>query len=163
MAFKHSWVNIRTTGKACIEAKLLERNCIGIDINYNAAIFTLHILYHLGKNIRENKEKAKRELEESGLTDIDINDVLNAEIKIYHGDSRKLDNIGNETIDLVATHPPYYNIIKYGKRSNRPQGDLSLHRKLEEYLKDLAKIIGETYRVLKPGKYIGVLVGDTRI
>ena len=32
-------------------------------------------------------------------------------IKVYHGDARNLDLIEDESIDLIATHPPYANII----------------------------------------------------
>jgi hypothetical protein len=31
-------------------------------------------------------------------------------IKLYQGDARNLDKIGNEEIDSIATHPPYASI-----------------------------------------------------
>jgi DNA modification methylase len=149
-------------GTTCIEAKLLGRNCIGIDINYESLILTLHRLYYLDKYIRENKDRVREELLNSGINDIDLSDILNADIKIFHGDSRKLDVISDSSIDLVATHPPYYNIIRYG-RNRRVIGDLSSYKRLEEYLLNLRMILEEIYRVLKPGRYLGILVGDTRI
>ena len=41
------------SGTTCIEAKLLGRNCIGVDINYNAVMLTLHRLYWLEKHLEK--------------------------------------------------------------------------------------------------------------
>ena len=62
----------------------------------------------------------------------------------------------------MATHPPYFNIIKYGGE-DRVDGDLSKTRSLEEYLRWMKEIAREIYRVLRPGKYCAILIGDTRI
>ncbi len=144
------------SGTTCIEARLLGRNCIGVDINYNAVILTLHRLYYLEKYARENKDADHDEGEY-------INNVLNAWSRIYHGDARRLDKIDDELIDLVATHPPYFNIIRYGRRDERVEGDLSKARSLGEYLEWIGEIATESYRVLKPGGYCAILIGDTRI
>lgn len=144
------------SGTTCIEARLLGRNCIGVDINYNAIILTLHRLYWLEENIRKWK----------GLTKIDEIDekenVLKTWSKIYHGDARRLTLIQDNSIDLVAVHPPYWNIIEYGD-ANRIEGDLSGTKMLEEYLLLMSEVAKELYRVLKPGRYLGLLIGDTRI
>ncbi len=156
------------SGTTCIEAKLLGRNCIGVDINYNAVILTLHRLYWLEKYLQEasSRKDSQGWLNGKIITDIDenisIDDVLNARVEIYHGDARNLDKIHSESIDLIATHPPYFNIIKYGKKAKLP-GDLSSTRKLEEYLSMMYQVLSEAQRVLKPGKHMGLLIGDTRI
>ncbi len=149
------------SGTTCIEAKLLGRNCIGVDINYEAVILTLHRLYWLEKALED--EKLIRQLEDhpEHLAGATIEDIRRARIQIYHGDARNLDKIKKESIDLVATHPPYYNIIRYGREKKIP-GDLSMARSLEEYMSSMKKILGEAYRALKPGKHLGILVGDTR-
>lgn len=36
-------------------------------------------------------------------------------IKTYVGDARNLNLIENNSIDLIATHPPYADIISYSK------------------------------------------------
>jgi len=132
------------SGTTCVEAILLGRNCIGVDINYNAVILAHHRLYHLIKYLRE---KDGRE--------------INVWYKIYHGDARKLDQLSENSIDLVATHPPYLNIIRYGEE--KTEGDLSRTKDLEEYLMLLKQVAEEIYRVLKPGGFLGILIGDTRI
>ncbi len=140
------------SGTTCIEAKLLGRNCIGVDISYDAVILTLHRLYWLEKKLESIKE----------IEDIDIDLVKESRVEIYHGDARNLDKISSDSIDLVATHPPYLNIIRYS-RKKREEGDISKTSSLKEYLNNIRIIASEIYRVLKPGKYLGMLVGDTRI
>ncbi|MEM0352149.1 MAG: DNA methyltransferase [Sulfolobales archaeon] len=141
------------SGTTCIEVRLLGRNCIGVDINFQAVILTLHRLYWL-------EESAKRW---SGLVKPEeVDNVLSTWSKVYHGDARRLSLIGDDSIDFVATHPPYWNIIEYGS-TNEVEGDLSRVRTLEEYLKLMKEVAAELYRVLKPGRHLGILVGDTRI
>ena len=65
----------------------------------------------------------------------------------------------NGSIDLVATHPPYFGSVKYGGGG----GNLSKAKSLEEYLAMFRRAAREIYRVLKPGGMLGILVGDTRV
>ena len=97
-------------GTTLIECKLLGRNAIGVDINYEALMLTLD---------RLNFTYSPKGVEEP-------------EIRVYHGDARKLDLIEDESIDLIATHPPYIDIIPYSKGGRR--GDLSKTSNLGEYL-----------------------------
>lgn len=153
------------SGTTCIEARLLGRNCIGVDINYNAVILTLHRLYYLEKYAREFSNSTSSILSYFSNYSADelsktIKNVLSTRSEIYLGDARNLSEIKNESVDLIATHPPYYRIIRYGE--NFVPGDLSRARNLEEYLKWMREIAEECYRVLKPGKYCAILIGDTR-
>ncbi|MDK2853753.1 MAG: hypothetical protein PWP49_1823 [Thermococcaceae archaeon] len=146
------------SGTTCIEARIMGRNCIGVDVNYNAVILTLHRLYYLEKYA---KNSAARSLEKYiGAKNETIENILNTWSKVYHGDARKLDKLEDNSIDLIATHPPYFNIIKYGSGE---EGNLSRARSLEDYLEGMLQIAQESYRVLKPGKYCAILIGDTRI
>lgn len=83
-------------GTTAVEAKLTNRNFIGLDINSLAV--------ELAKN--------KCNFEYDGKSSIDI--------KL--GDARKLP-LENESVDLICTHPPYADIIHY---SEDIDGDLSL-------------------------------------
>jgi len=83
-------------GTTLVEAKLLERNAIGIDIDLDAVMLArdrLNFSYNL--LFPEYKEPI---------------------IKTYWGDARNLDKIDTDSIDLIATHPPYANIISYTKK-----------------------------------------------
>jgi DNA modification methylase len=79
---------------------------------------------------------------------------------IKEGDAKELKSIKEETIDLIATHPPYLNIIKYGAKD--VDDDLSAINSLSKFCDGIEKVARECYRVLKPGKYCAILIGDTR-
>lgn len=119
-------------GTTLVEAKLTDRNAIGIDINPNAV------------------EIAKSKLNFKFESDSCIN--------VYQGDARNLKNIANESIDLICTHPPYADIIQY---SEDVDGDLS-HLKIKPFLSEMGKVADECYRVLKKDKFCAILMGDTR-
>lgn len=119
-------------GTTLVEAKLLNRNIIGIDINPVA--------------LERCREKTNFERENCGT------------VQIKRGDARNLDMLVDESIDLICTHPPYANIIKY---SEDIENDLS-HLKVTEFLEEMKKVAGESYRVLKKDKFCAILMGDTR-
>lgn len=121
-------------GTTLIEARLLNRNAIGIDINPQAINLTREAIKF------EVKNKTKQEC--------------------YVGDVRKLEKISDDSIDLIATHPPYLNIIKYSEREIL--GDLSNISSLSKFLAEFVSAIKEFYRVLKSGHYCVILIGDTR-
>ncbi len=143
------------SGTTCIEAKLLGRNCIGVDVNYNAVMLTLHRLYWLERYLESGDLD-----ERTSNLGISLEDVRKAKVAIYLGDARNLDEIGDESVDLIATHPPYFNIIRYGRKV---EGDLSAAKKLEDYVGMIYQVAKESFRVLKKDKHMGILVGDTRI
>jgi len=128
------------SGTTLVECKLLGRNAIGVDINRDAIMVTLDRLNFT-------------------YTPIDPSYPKNLTIETYVGDARNLDKIKSNSIDLIATHPPYAGIIPYTKE--RVEGDLS-NLKLEDYLKEMKVVAQEAIRVLKPGKHCAILIGDTR-
>ncbi|MBQ9746946.1 MAG: methyltransferase domain-containing protein [Clostridia bacterium] len=118
-------------GTTAVEAKLTHRNFVGFDINPSA--------------IELSKSKCNFEFDTTCSTEISL------------CDARKL-SLPNESVDLICTHPPYADIIKY---SDGIDGDLS-HMPIKEFLPEIHKVAEEAYRVLKKGKYCAVLMGDTR-
>jgi DNA modification methylase len=62
-------------------------------------------------------------------------------------------------MDLILTHPPYLNIIRY---SDGLAGDLSSISSVKKFCGEMRIIAGELLRVLKPGRYCAILMGDTR-
>lgn len=128
------------SGTTLVECKLLGRNAIGVDINTNAIMVTRDRLNFHYKPL--------------------LNNYVEPEIMTYVGDARNLDKVKDESIDLIATHPPYANIISYSQ--SKIEGDLSALKNLEDYLTEVRKIADESIRVLKPGRHCGILIGDTR-
>ena len=66
--------------------------------------------------------------------------------------------VADDSIDLICTHPPYADIIKY---SDDIPEDLSL-LKVKDFLVEMQKVAAESYRTLKKGKFCAILMGDTR-
>ncbi len=75
--------------------------------------------------------------------------------KIIIGDSRKMLEVKDNSVQLVVTSPPYWSIKNYGIKNQIGYGQ-SLH----EYLKDLYRVWKESYRVLEPGRRLVVNIGD---
>lgn len=120
------------SGTTLVEAKLLGRNAIGTDVN-EESIFI-----------------AKTNL------DFTCNENVNTYIK--HCDARNLKFIKNESIDMICTHPPYANIIKY---SNNLEEDISL-LEYPNFLNEMNKVANESYRALKSGRVCAIMMGDIR-
>ena len=120
-------------GTTLVEAKLLNRNIIGVDINDVA--------------LERCKEKIDFDYE-----------AAKGRVELHKGDARNLDFISDDSIDFVCTHPPYANIIKY---SEGIEGDLS-QLKVSEFLEEMKLVASGSYRVLKKGRFCAILMGDTR-
>lgn len=129
------------SGTTLVECRLLGRNGIGVDVNFEALMLTLDRLNFESANLYEQ--------------------LPPSEIRVYHGDARRLHLIEDQSIDLVATHPPYAGIITYSKHSSI-EGDLSRLRSMNEFLDAIEQVASECYRVLKPNKHCAILIGDTR-
>ena len=120
------------SGTTLVEAKLLGRNAIGIDINPEAVSLSSNNL-----NFPSNS---------------------NSKIFIRNGDATDMFFLKNESIDFICTHPPYADIIRYSKDI---QGDLSLLGE-KAFLSKITRVSEEAYRVLKKGKHCAVMMGDIR-
>jgi DNA modification methylase len=121
-------------GTTSVEAKLLGRDALGIDINPDAIKLSetaLRFRHH-----PETKQKLKV------------------------ADARSLSFIKDNSFDLIVTHPPYMNIIKYSQ--GLIEGDLSNISSLPKFCDEIEKVADELFRVLKPDKFCAILIGDTR-
>ncbi len=75
--------------------------------------------------------------------------------KIIIGDSRRMPEIKENSVQLVVTSPPYWSIKNYGVKDQIGYGQT-----LHEYLKDLHRVWRESYRVLEPGRRLVINIGD---
>lgn len=124
-------------GTTLIEAKLLNRNAIGVDCN---------------------SEALKRCIEKLQFKP----DMDSCNAKIVKGDARKLDFISDSSVDLICTHPPYADIISYSKFTGiQASEDLSNYGPYD-FLKQMEDVAAECFRVLKSGHYCTFLIGDVR-
>ncbi len=71
--------------------------------------------------------------------------------KIYCGDSREMKEIRDESIHLIITSPPYFDLKNYNSSENH-SGDnqLGSPNSYEEYINNLNKVWEECLRVLVP-------------
>ncbi|MEM2173992.1 MAG: DNA methyltransferase [Candidatus Micrarchaeia archaeon] len=120
------------SGTTLIEAKLLRRKAIGVDINP----YFLAISYD---RLIPFSEPGK-------------------DIKLFLGNATNLEFIENESVDFICTHPPYANAIKY----SNIEGDLSRISNIESFLDRMEEVAKEFYRVLKRGKICAFMIGDIR-
>jgi DNA modification methylase len=129
------------SGTTLVECKLLGRNAIGVDINPESIMLTCD------------------RLDFKMPVTLNHFDGVKPTIKTYVGDARNLNEIGDSSIDLIATHPPYVNIIPYSKNL---LNDLSAVHSVDEFMREMAVVARECYRMLNPGKYCVILIGDIR-
>jgi DNA modification methylase len=120
-------------------------------------------------------EASRRRLAEevpSGLFDGETHQT------VLEGDARELiQGISRSSVDFVVTSPPYWGILNKPadhkvKRLRLDEGlaknysddirDLANYVEYGAFLEELGKVFAGCYRVLRPGKYMAVIVGDFR-
>lgn len=120
------------SGTTLIEAKLLGRNAIGVDVNPEAIKLS--------------------------NTNLNFSNEFNSKVFIRQGTASDLSFIKDESIDMICTHPPYADIIKYSQDISE---DLS-HLSYENFLQAMRKVAQESYRVLKTNSVCAFMIGDVR-
>lgn len=121
------------SGTTLVEAKLLNRSAVGVDINPQSV----------------------------SISETNLRFQCETKSKIFtrNGDATNLHFIKAGSIDFICTHPPYSNIIKY---SDDIEGDISL-LSVDDFLQEMKKVAEESFRVLRNGKMCAVMMGDIRV
>jgi len=123
-------------GTTAVEAKLLGRKCVALDIN--------------DKAIELARENVGFKMDGS------YQRIYEPQVSV--GDARDLSFLKGNSVDLICSHPPYANIIHY---TDSKEGDLSFFD-IDGFLKEMSKVAKESFRVLKAGRRCAILIGDTR-
>ena len=120
------------SGTTLVEAKLLGRNAVGIDINPQSV----------------------------SISETNLQFQCDTSSKIYtrEGNAADLHFIKDAHIDFICTHPPYADVIKY---SEGIEGDISMLG-IKPFINAMDNVANESYRVLKKGKMCAVMIGDVR-
>lgn len=74
---------------------------------------------------------------------------------LYCSSSERMDDLKDESVHMVVTSPPYWDIKDYG-----PEDQIGHDESLDLYLDRLESVWEECYRVLKPGCRFVVNIGD---
>jgi len=75
--------------------------------------------------------------------------------KIIHGDSRQMNLVPNESVHLVITSPPYWQLKDYGTDTQ-----IGYNESYESYINNLNLVWKECHRVLYPGCRLCINIGD---
>jgi len=75
--------------------------------------------------------------------------------RIINGDSRNMSLLQDESVHLVVTSPPYWQLKDYGSDEQ-----IGYHESYEQYINNLNLVWNECYRVLHPGCRLCVNIGD---
>lgn len=75
--------------------------------------------------------------------------------KIIIGDSRRMIEAEDNSVDLIVTSPPYWHIKDY-----KVPGQIGYGQSLHKYLKDLYRVWKECHRTLKQGRRLCINIGD---
>ncbi|KAI8827096.1 uncharacterized protein EV422DRAFT_563174 [Fimicolochytrium jonesii] len=133
--------NFSGRGTDAIECYLLKRPCCAVDINpASVALSQRNVAFSAPPEI--------------GLSAAYRPIVVNADSRDLVGSLFK-----SETYDHVLSHPPYKDCISY---SAHIDGDLSHFPEMGEFQEEMAKVVAESWRLLKPGRRCTLGIGDNR-
>jgi DNA modification methylase len=76
--------------------------------------------------------------------------------RLINGDARDLSFLNDESVHLVVTSPPYWNL----KRYNENPDQMGHIQDYEDFLRELEKVWRHVHRVLVPGGRLVCVVGD---
>lgn len=96
-------------------------------------------------NVRERLEASKEAQKDRPV----------GSVEVVHGDARNMP-LADESVDLVVTSPPYFNLKKY-EESQSQLGDIG---DFDLFVGEMRKVVAECFRVLKPGGRICLNTGD---
>ena len=74
---------------------------------------------------------------------------------LINGDSRCMSQIPNESVGLIVTSPPYWQLKDYGSESQ-----IGFNQSYEDYINHLNLVWSECHRILQPGCRLCINIGD---
>lgn len=128
-------------GTTLIEARRLNRNALGFEINQDTCLQTQQTL-----------DNATRFLDEDCKAEASL--VCGDSLKINY--MQELNNHNLKEVQLVILHPPYWDIIKFG----RDEDNLSNSKTLVDFIERFQLIIKKSVEVLAKGRYLVIVIGD---
>ncbi len=75
---------------------------------------------------------------------------------VIFGNSQEMRELQNQSIQLIVTSPPYFDVKDYG----HPKDNIGAISSYDDYLAAVRKVFTECYRVLEDGRYCCVNVSD---
>ncbi|MFW6414006.1 MAG: DNA methyltransferase, partial [Verrucomicrobiota bacterium] len=136
---KGEWVldTFAGCGTTAIEAQRLGRNSVGIEIQPDIAQKANALV-----NSEPNNFGTENHILEGNSIDINYSEILN--------------QYGQDSVQLLIMHPPYFDIIKF---SENPQ-DLSNATSVDDFLDKMKTIVTKASEVLDKDRYFALVIGD---
>ncbi|KAJ2781859.1 hypothetical protein H4R18_002622 [Coemansia javaensis] len=140
--------NFLGRGTDAIECFLLSRRCVGVDINPSAISLS------------------QRNCSFAIPPGVDMG--VEFRPAIMQGDARDLRSerwpgaayfADPECFDHILSHPPYKDCVLY---STNIDGDLSRFPGPDEFQREMARVVAESWRLLKMGRHLTLGIGDNR-
>lgn len=75
--------------------------------------------------------------------------------KVIIGDSRKMKEVNEESVHLIITSPPYWQLKDYGSKEQ-----IGYNHSCEDYINNLNLVWKECHRVLHNGCWLCINIGD---
>jgi len=129
------------SGTTLIEAKRLNRNAIGIELQQKV----------INKYLYRTKQAA---LFNNSIQEIICGD--SADIETKNNVISVLQKIKKDKVKLIIMHPPYWDIIKYSDLEN----DLSNAQSIDDFTQKFNKIIENFIDILDENGHIAIVIGD---
>ncbi len=133
--------------------------------NKYAGVTPAFIIYNMIKRYTERGDLVVDPMAGSGTT-FDVckeegrkcicYDIAPTRPEVIQNDARKIP-LSNESVDMVFIDSPYGDNIRY---NDHPDNIGGISAETEEFYDELEKAMKECYRILKPGKALGWLIGD---
>lgn len=149
------------TGTTLVEAKRLRRHSIGLDINPEFIELTKR---RLRGDVLVNpaEDEVNSQPSEDGQLALLLRGPSNLygdkyfEPVVIQEDARTMQGIPNDSVQLVVTHPPYWNAVQI---SNLPN-DLSSVNDYSAFLREMTRVFEQVRRVLEPDRVFALVTGD---
>ena len=74
---------------------------------------------------------------------------------LINGDSRHMSQIRDESVGLIVTSPPYWQLKDYGA-----DRQIGFNQSYEDYINHLNLVWAECFRILQPGRRLCINIGD---
>ncbi len=101
----------------------------------------------------EMKRLAKRVAWESGHA------PANTSHRIIHGDARVMPELDDDSVHLIVTSPPYFDLVQY-ENAAQTAGQLGNLTDYDQFLSELQQVWSRCFQALIPGGRLCVVVGD---
>ncbi len=102
------------------------------------------------KNYENNLPELKKEKKKIAIHIKNVLNINNTAQKIFVKNAMSMDELGDNSIHLMVTSPPYFNAKMYSRKPI--QDDLGNIHDLNEWFEKISLVWKEVFRVLQPGR-----------